>query len=67
MMVMCLPKPMKGICKIGKNMGTMGEERTMKDVLDLDLQLFLRGLLPEEDSILQELQQLCRCPSYFCG
>lgn len=37
-------------------MGTMGEERTMKDVLDLDLQLFLRGLLPEEDSILQELR-----------
>ncbi len=28
----------------------------MKDVLDLDLQLFLRGLLPEEDSILQELR-----------
>ena len=37
-------------------MGTMGKERTMKDVLDLDLQLFLRGLLPEEDNILQELR-----------
>lgn len=28
----------------------------MKDVLDLDLQLFLRNLLPEEDSVQQELR-----------
>lgn len=28
----------------------------MKDVLDLELQLFLRGLLPQEDVVLQELR-----------
>ncbi len=29
----------------------------MKDVLDLELQLFLRNLLPEEDAVLQEMRQ----------
>ncbi|MBR5318710.1 MAG: O-methyltransferase [Peptococcaceae bacterium] len=28
----------------------------MKDVLDLELQLFLRSLLPEEDAVLQEMR-----------
>ena len=28
----------------------------MKDVLDLDLQLFLRNLLPEEHAVLQEMR-----------
>ena len=28
----------------------------MKDVLDLDLQLFLRDLLPEEHAVLQEMR-----------
>lgn len=29
----------------------------MKDVLDLELQLFLRDLLPEEDAVLQEMRR----------
>ena len=28
----------------------------MKDVLDLDLQLYLRNLLPQEDALLQEMR-----------
>ena len=28
----------------------------MKDVLDLDLQLYLRSLLPQEDALLQEMR-----------
>ena len=28
----------------------------MKDVLDMDLQLFLRSLLPEEDAVLQQMR-----------
>ena len=39
----------------------------MKDVLDTELQLFLRSILPDEDEVQTELRDYADAGHYRCG